>query len=344
MVTEQDGRSPKSARTSRRGRTLINDYQIKDLHTNQAVEIVRGATLVGDVTAPEVHVHGLLVGTVIAYETAVSATGQIWGDIYTARLTLKEGGKIQGWTGSFAADQYDQVAKSARAPTLPDPEIKAEATIESSQQLPALQLLQQETAVALAARAELEKSFEQRLSEIAGKISARNTELKSALETAENQLKAAAPQYDQLQSALADRERQIVQLTGEIEIARELINNRDNELAEFEQTKAAKETVETELAETKTEYKALQERHANLETALQASLAHTADLEESLLRWQELAEFSEMRIQEMEAEQKNLQETNEKQEQLLQQLKKITGEQIRKLQNQVENLQQNTGS
>ncbi len=377
MDETAQGRSFRNIFSRQKIALQITAYQVGDIHTTQSVEIGANATLVGHIVAPIVHVYGLVYGSVLAQETAVYPGGQIWGDVYTTRLTLESGGSIHGWTDTIEDVDFEEYAQNLTPPQPDPPEIPGDIQIAlpDKVELEQKKILQQSAALALAARAELEESFDLRLNEMAGKVIKRNKELAAELETAVAELNAIRPQYEKAQDDLAAQISQHNQLSQEIQIARNLLAEREVEIAALQdKSKAAQTTIdalaqkhkttEAALKSKEAAYASMLARHESLETALQASLEHTSDLEESLLRWQELAEYSESRAKELEEKQNTLQTklevaqaahakieeeqfqlkddlkgaqaTIDKQKRLLKQLKDASSQKINDLQKQLE--------
>ena len=297
----------------------VSGYQVGDIDVDQPVWVATGSTLVGDVIAPQVRVSGLLTGTIVTQETIVEAGGHVWGDVYTIRLQIEPGGKVHGWISTISEEEYETrrrgepMAGEAPEESATGEEGEQELAPRDREVLDALHLLQKETAVALAARAELEQSFDQRLSELAGEALARAASLDEALEATREELARLQPQLARLEEKVQTSDEHIASQAKELAVARELLVKRQQELEQLQETstrqrqtikqlQAAKRESETSLESAQEEIEQLQERLHNLETALQASLQHTSELEDSLMRWQELAEITDARVRELEAQ------------------------------------------
>lgn len=301
----------------------VAGYHVGDVHSEQPVWLLPDSTLVGSIVAPAVRIGGLLYGTLVAVRADIEQNGQVWGDVYATQLTLQDGGKVQGWVSTlseadFAAYAVGDSGLDVAGPTesqgdvLEDDEAGERTLVaQDPEQARAIRVLQQEAAVALAARAELEQSFDKRLSEMASKASARSVALGEALESTQSELAELRPRVEALEEELRLREDHIAQQTRELDVARRLLGERQQALDELEamssdqqeqmaRLTAEKAETEAALQQANVELKGLRERLGNLETAMQGSLQHTSELEESLLRWQELAEFTEARVQELE--------------------------------------------
>lgn len=372
------GRSLRNIFSRQKAALQINAYQVGDVYSTQVVEIGLGATLVGHIVAPVVHVYGLVYGSVLAQETAVYPGGQIWGDVYTAKLNIEPDAGIHGWISTIEAASYTEYAQNLSLPQPVPPELPGDEQIiaPDASEVEQKKILQQSAALALAARAELEESFDKRLNEMVGKVMARNKILTGELETAVSELTALQTAYQTNQTDLATRISQQEQLNQEIQIARTLLAERDATIMTLQNNVKAgqlkietlsqqRQTSENTLKSKQAAYTALLARHESLETALQASLEHTSDLEESLLRWQELAEYSEARAKELEENQnalqiklevaqaayakieenqfqlkddlKTAQTTIKKQASVIKQLKDVTSQKINDLQKQLAN-------
>lgn len=283
----------------------VSGYHVGDIHTEQGVWLMTGSTLVGNVTAARVRVDGLFYGTITAPTTAVRPGGQVWGDVNTERLEIEPGGKVHGWVSTLGPA------------TSPEPDDDHPLAARDHERQDALQRLQQQTAVALAARAELEQTFDQRLADMAGDANQRAAKLEEQATLTREELDQLRPELDRLRTELDERDNHISQQAAELLVARSLLAERQRELdllaethtdklAALDALAAEKTAVDTDLDASRAEIDTLHERQRNLEGALQASLQHTAELDESLVRWQELAETMETRVAELEKEAETL--------------------------------------
>ena len=172
--------------------------------------------------------------------------------------------------------------------------------------LDALRQLQTETAVALAARAELEETFDQRLAEIAGEATNQLTLVREELKNARAELADWQQKAQDTSNTLQLRETQLDRQSKELALAQESLAQTNQDLEElreayaqkegaFKELTSAKIGVDTHLHEALNQVDTLTGRVHNIETALQASLVHSSDQEDALLRWQELAESTEAR-------------------------------------------------
>ena len=299
----------------------ISGYRVGDIQSNEPVALAPDATLLGNIFAPKVTVAGLLCGAAVTHELRVQREGQIWGDVFAVSVRIEPGGRIQGWISSIDATSYqalynDGVLPDSLSPDhfqLPAEIAEGNLLARSDIQLELLHYLQAETATALAARAELEQSFEQRLSEVAGEAAGRVTSLSDLLNNARSELAMLKTQIEENQEGLRRGNTQIERQTKELTVARELLTEQNQELEtvrqahselnlNFERLQAAKAEVDAHLQQRLRQVETLSDRVHSLETALQAGLQHSAEQEESLIRWQELAEVTEGRVQALEKE------------------------------------------
>lgn len=343
----------------------ITGYHVGDIQEDRPVIVAAGATLVGNVFAPKVTVAGLHCGFVVARDTAVRSSGQVWGDIHTVSFQMDNGGQIRGWVSSIDETTYQQLwnegikPESVTSPTqleLPA-EISADMIpLPDKDQIDAAHRLQAEAAAALAARVELEQTFDKRLSEIAGEASTRASTLHQELDAVRQQLTTLEHQRKEIEEELRAREAKSERQANELRVARDLLAQKNKDLdelhqvreqqtLEFDQLQTAKAKVDRRLQEKVKEVEVLNDRVNSLETAMQASLQHTAEQEESLLRWQELAEATEAQVQVLEKELKSAQLQLEESTNIIEMLRQQRNqfeEEWQKLQNKLEELQQNS--
>jgi cytoskeletal protein CcmA (bactofilin family) len=176
-------------------RLEISAYQIGDVRSEKTVLVKNGATLIGDVLAPEVVVAGLIYGYVACQRLIIAPSGQVWGDVYISSLELESTGKINGWVCTLDTGTVDLLrAKELGTGDLPgqhDWQIPIELLEkvmnagsdveedqrESQRRSGIWRQLRAEAALALIARAEIEKTFEQRLAEaLAGTVAAEESQ------------------------------------------------------------------------------------------------------------------------------------------------------------------------
>jgi cytoskeletal protein CcmA (bactofilin family) len=164
-------------------RVEISTFQIGDIRAEKPVIVTAGATLIGDLSAPEVVVKGLVYGYVASQRLAVAPGGQIWGDAYVHTLELAATGKINGWVCTLDAGTVDLLrAKELSRADLPDQDdwrlpaelleqiMHAGAEVENDQRESQRRSgiwrqLRSEAALALIARSEIEAMLEQQQAE-----------------------------------------------------------------------------------------------------------------------------------------------------------------------------------
>ncbi|MCP5094751.1 MAG: hypothetical protein GY943_04285 [Chloroflexi bacterium] len=297
----------------------ISGYHVGDIQSNeQPVTVTSGSTIVGDIFTTDLVVSGLVCGSIVARKITIENGGQVWGDVFTVNLNLEPGGRIQGWMSSVDDETYHSLLVDRRLPDETDTVEPPEETLDPNHQinrtefdLAAYHQLQFEIATALAARTELEHSFEQRLSDVAGDSASKITDLSNQVEEKQTKIKKLEMQLKQTQETLKQHELQIERHQNEFSVSQSFITEQSSELTELKETKEhltiqfrelndARDEVETILKSKLQELESQSERIHSIETAMTSSLQHSSDLEESLVRWQELAEVTEKRVNELE--------------------------------------------
>ncbi|MEM7111814.1 MAG: polymer-forming cytoskeletal protein [Chloroflexota bacterium] len=300
---------------------VISGFHAGDIHSEQPVLIQPEATVVGNVFAPRITIGGLLNGSLIAQKTTVEAKGQIWGDVYTISLEVNAGGKIQGWITTLDDDTYPQLQANGTIPNnqslvMPtgngDNMLDLNVRPPSSNQIFALRYLQSEAATALAARAELEQAFEKRLTEVAGETSAKVQSLHENLDAARATLNEVRLQHAEAEETIRQRNNRLDRQSKELSTTRALLTDHNRELANLRQTSSGQQNDIANLQTTKKQLEQsvimLQEqlaeatnRAVNLEGALQNNVQYSAEQEESLIHWQELAQVRENELNELKS-------------------------------------------
>lgn len=327
---KDDGRLAGLLAFLRRGQPWleIHGYHVGNIQSDDPVAIRQGTTVVGNVNAPEILVAGLINGSATARKIVVEDEGQIWGDVFTVSLQVKSGGVVQGWISSvseadYQAMQAGSLPVDADLPQIAPPDLtegNGEGGIinRSDAQMEALHLLQMETAAALAARAELEADFEKRLYEVAGEASSTIASLNEKVAELQADLARQQQQFTEVQEALQQSNLQIERQTNEINVGRALLDEQNEALAQLRQEHARlqekhaslqteRDELEEALAHARQKVDQMVDRITSLEAAHMASLQHSAEQEDSLLRWQELAETTEKRAQELSDELEKMQ-------------------------------------
>lgn len=188
-------------RRRKNDRFEIDGYHIGGIRSESPIAVLAGATLAGDVLAPEVEVWGLIYGYVACRRLRVAPGGQIWGDVYANSFELAPTGKINGWVSTLDAGTVDllragEVGKGDLPPQ-DDMAVPSEllqqiqesgADVEADQRLSQRRSgiwrqLRSEAALALMARYEIESTFQQRQDEALAELTAENIELREALES-----------------------------------------------------------------------------------------------------------------------------------------------------------------
>lgn len=350
----------------RRGQTWLEiaGYHVEDIQTDQPVAIQEGATLVGNVFAPRLVVAGLLTGSAVCRDIRVEKGGQVLGDVFTVELNVLSGGNIHGWISSVDEADYLGLLENGSLPD--DTEMvrhenghdmpEGQWLNRNEAQVEALHHLQAQAAVAQAARAELEQDFQRRLTELAGESTNTIANLKQELTELRTELTTKQTQLDEAQEALRHRKSQVERQANELGIARDLMTEQNDELANLRQQhtqlqnnhshlQTEKTAVDDELDTAVREINTLRDRIHSLEVAHKASLVHTSEQEESLIRWQELAEITEKKAEDLEAELKNMQRQAEESSSVLEmqrEQRRAAEKELEKVVNELTDLREQT--
>lgn len=298
----------------------VSGYHVGDIQTEFPVIIRHAATVVGDVYAPKIVVHGLLNGSAVSKDISIEEGGQIWGDVFTVRLHVEEGGKIQGWISCVDDSDYEALLQNKNVDSF-SPGINAEPAAAQTKNnlglidnnktpIETLQYLQAEAAAALAARAELEQDFERRLRETYGESADTITSYKQQVTTLRTELTTQKKVLDETEETLRRTKEQADRQSNELAGTYDLLSKQSRELAEFRESYqelekefstllGEKGELDQTLADTLHQVDTLTARVNNLDAAHRASLQHSAEQEDSLLRWQELAEVTEKKNKEL---------------------------------------------
>jgi chromosome segregation ATPase/cytoskeletal protein CcmA (bactofilin family) len=308
----------------------IPGYHVGDILSAEPVHITATAAVAGDVIAPKVVVEGLLFGSVGAWEVNVAQGGCIWGDVCTGAIQVEPGASVHGWVSTLDENAFQAllngrsslraVVTTDEAELLTDLEARGLSAllppgpvVDPANRLAIVRRLQEEAGAALAARRELERAFDQRLAELADQALGEAASLRLEVVTIREKLSSAAEQLEEEESQRQQREQQIAGYVGELALVRDNLNDSSVALAEatltLEQQTAEitslredRAKLTAELAEVTLQVESLRERLEHRESALQASLQRGADLEGSLLRWQELADTTEKRVVDLQNE------------------------------------------
>jgi chromosome segregation ATPase len=299
-----------------------------DVRSDIPIAILPEARVMGNVFAPKILVEGMLYGSAVALEITIEAEGQIWGDAYSGRLQVEPGGRLQGWVSNLDKTVYEAIQVEGLIPNelqdhtielseLPGEAVESGLSVRGEHQLSVLRRLQMESAAALAARDELEREFEKRLNETAGEATARAASLHEDLSKLRLELTNLREDRDELREELRERTAQVDRQANEIITARDLLTERTGQfetlqqqhtakLEEFADLLQTKNGLENDLLAANKQIDALSDRMRSIESALQNSLQHASEQEESLIRWQELAEVTETKVQTLQSEINNL--------------------------------------
>lgn len=314
----------------------ITGYYAGDIHSDQPVRIMASGVIAGNVIAPKISVLGLLYGFALSKELIIQRGGQIWGDVYAVCCQIEPGGQLHGWVSTLSESEFGQFSDNQGLveglPTVgqmvfPAGELQKivlpsqlaelqqqwqeEMGRSGQNRLALLTHWQSETAVALVARTELENNFEQRLTEIAGDAFAQASNLNELTQALRQEQHDLQQKLVETQDSLSGRDATISQQTDDIHHLRNQLDEQmlllqqlqasyDEQSLLLEQTRAFSENQENQLKQALSRAEEFGNRAQNLEGALQASLQHSADQEGSLLRWQELAEVTQRRVEELQ--------------------------------------------
>ncbi len=300
----------------------ISGYHVGDIQSNdEPVAITSGSTIVGNIFAPEVSINGLVSGSVVAKKTTIKKDGQVWGDLFTINLTLESGGKLQGWISSVDEETYEALSQTQQLPDdITNPNIQPQSDNPNDTnflnncddlELAAYHLLQTEVAITKAARIELEHHFDKRLSEVAGDSSSTIASLNTQIDNKLVEITQLTKQLDTSQSLTQQQKIQIERHQKDLAASQEFIQDQSKKITQkaqqhkqiteqLETLQGTKSSVDQQLHTSLQTIETQSERIHSIETAMHSSLQHSSDLEESLVRWQELAEVTEKKVQELE--------------------------------------------
>lgn len=306
----------------------LTGYHAGDVVEGRTVRLVPGASAAGDIRAPEVIVEGLLYGCILAETVLVAAGGQVVGDVCATSVTIEEGGRISGWVHTPTADEcaliqdgsladveaFTESTRQRAADLLPaDLRDRALADSNHPEWVALLRMFQAELGTALLARDELAQAFERRVEEVAGDIRARLHQVEEDFERAKVELEESETDRSELAAKVAERDRDLEVQRRELDGVRALLQQRvatlrdvEQELSELRARAAlleeSNESLQQELGAALEPMEQLTGRIKSLEGALQASVQRNAEQEQAQLRWQELAEVSQQRSEELAAQ------------------------------------------
>lgn len=314
---------------SRRSRRVtITGHHTGDIVETRVVYLAPGAIVSGNICAPEVAVAGLLRGTVITREITVAPRGQIVGDVHATRFAVEAGGQIHGWVYSLTDDGYDRLQCDATTGVFEMPVV---GVLNGTELLPAelkeawereagrpervalLQLVQERLGDALLARAALEQTFAERVEEVAGETARRLRDMEEAYAEVQARLAAETAAQEELRASLAASQEELATQRQELDGVRALLQRRVEALRQAEQELVAQRerverldehnlSLQQELTAALEPIEWLKGRVESMENALQASVQRGAEQEDAQLRWQELADGTQKRVEELESQ------------------------------------------
>ena len=311
----------------RRRETQTHEQQIRgqqtgNIRSDEPVVIEEGAIMIGDVTAPQIRVAGLLHGTAVTYDLIVSSSGQIWGDVMAAQLQLDAGGRIQGWVGTFPPDdplpnEENTSKATALLPELPAELAKKAPAGSTKNQLNLMRYLQNLAGQAQADFAALKKEFDERLEARAGAAFDKADGLSQKFDETKLEFKRIQKELDKTKATLAIRETALKQQADELAEAEVSITQQRQKLDDYDKSfeslvkahetlQEAKSNADMSLLETLKDVDTLNDQIRTLEATLQTSIRRTTEQEDALLHWQELAENNQDRILKLEKENETL--------------------------------------
>jgi chromosome segregation ATPase len=262
---------------------------------------------------------------VVALEVTIEPGGELWGDVLAAAMQLQPGGKLHGCFTTLAEDDYralsggevTPVEAMARSASPPDGAARAVRLVDGERvpdvRLEVIRLLQAEVVAAFSARAALEHSFETRLREEAGESMAEAARLADELRLAREAIRIAQGRSEEAAAVLQLREEQGNEQAKRLEALQSLLAERatlyqelkttaEQAQLELERLRSANAELEQHVKTGAFRIEELGKRIEGLESALQASLQHSVEQEAALVRWQELAEITERRANELSEE------------------------------------------
>lgn len=307
---------------------LVDQYYAGRLHEPMPIRIGRDAAVAGDIIAPQVVVEGIVYGFIAAREVVVTATGEVWGDVYAISLEIAPRGQLNGWVSSLDEETYNAVQihpeelpnlfqrNGSSAKALP---ADLQAAVQEVQRamppdrLNILHRLQHQAATALVARAELESLFDERFDELAGETATEAARLRERMALLNTDQAGLRQKMVDLQAQLDVRNAELAQRGQALTAAQQAFERQVEALEELQTTHnlqtqtllAAQqriEQLEQMVQDLMRQADETAERIHSLDIALQDSLQRGSEQEEALVRWQELAEVTEKRANEFKTE------------------------------------------
>jgi len=315
----------------RDNRTIkVSSHHIGEIRAEKSVQILSTGTVAGDILATEVAIAGVVVGAVVAEELIVQREGQVWGNVFTLRCRIEEGGQVHGWVNTVDSatitsllDEKITLAELGTAGNfgdvlagIEDKNLLLAMQTENSStqgQTAVLRLLQTTTADALVARMNLEQNFTDRIRERIEEQIAELTTLRHEAGRLRKESQTYKRDLDDATTKLESREASLTEKTTEANQLRQTLHERETRLGHLEKERQQSvgeirrlteenSRLSLELTHAHQEIDLLNQRIENLEGAMSASLQRTAEQQESLVRWQELAEITEQRAKKLDEE------------------------------------------
>ncbi|MBK9053533.1 MAG: polymer-forming cytoskeletal protein [Chloroflexi bacterium] len=315
----------------RDNRTIkVSTHHVGEIRAEKLVQLQASGMVAGNIFASEVTIAGLVVGSIVAEELVVHRGGQIWGNVFALHCRIEEGGRVHGWLNTIenatlisllneeislaelgSGHNFGEVLAG-----IEDKSLLAAMQSEnrdSQGQSAVLRLLQTTTADALIARMNLEQNFTDRIRERIEEQIAELTTLRHEAGRLRKESQTYKRDLDDVTAQLENRETALAEKTGEASRLQKTLSERETRLGHLEQERQQSVAeirhlteengrLSLELSHAHQEIDLLTQRIENLEGAMSASLQRTAEQQESLVRWQELAEVTEQRAKKLDEE------------------------------------------
>ena len=326
QANSQSQQPPKRKRFWRRKPSgeVIDGYRVGPIRTEKAVYIESNGVVIGDIFAPKVVIAGIAHGHVVTLDLIMERGSQLWGDAFAAEIRLKPNSKMRGWINTIDTEQYDLFYMRKR----PDPAYNTDdhhvplppeletATADLELALPSnrpsiLTQLRDETSSAIASRLELEQTFNARIHEVSGVNLSEAERLRERITFINSEQSTMQQRLADLNQTLQARDVTIQTLEKELEQTTQTLSDTTQSSEELKekdyfQTRQI-DQLQADLTQLQNDFMGVTERaeqaeqrNASLETTLQSSLQRTAEQEDALVRWQELAEINEAKARRIE--------------------------------------------
>lgn len=298
---------------------VVTGYEIGTIHTAQNVFIPQGTAVAGDVIGEKVRVSGQVFGNLIARHIIIEGSGIVWGDLYAREISAAPGATIRGWLNTLDEPTIIEYQNSGQPPPQPETNpsmvpVELQRAVDalneklSPDRAVVLNKLTAELAAARLARFELEESFENRLQTISAERVTEAETLRDEVEVLQRErvasqqkageltanLQQAQEALGQLQTLLQEKEAEMTQQLAELESLRA---SEGEKLAYRTQLEEENQRYQDDLDAMSRRAEELADRIKSLEAALKASNQRSAEQEQALVHWQELAEINEKAAQ-----------------------------------------------